>query len=479
MTSKAKKTLIGQHNTNDDKAKKNGKFFYMLLGAGALILATIIGLVIWFYSSHALPNVAVGRTNVSQDNIDEVKKAIQDQSTFYVTFSTDSKQNKVPSNDIGLTVDIDATAKNAMQARRDGDFWQNIQLWQTKTVPLVFVNDPGMLKKYIQENFPEVFVDAVDAQLAFNEESNSYDIIPGTNGSGFDLKKFEAMLPDLALNPRDVSLAVSISPVEPLIQASKLESVKADVNERINLPIKFILNDRTVYQLTQSDIANWTHFIPDVVNGTYTIEFDKAGMEQFVANTLSPMVTVTPIDRKVVVDKDTGAQTVISAGRTGYTIQDADVITNNIMDALAQKKPLDQTISVGEAPFKTVTMSGSSKWIEVDLSRQTVTLYIGDQAIQTFVVSTGKAATPTAIGEGAISAKYPLQTMTGTINGEYYYVPNIKWVSYFYGSEAFHGTYWHHNFGTPMSHGCVNMTEDDAKVLYDFAPIGTKVVVHQ
>jgi lipoprotein-anchoring transpeptidase ErfK/SrfK len=105
-------------------------------------------------------------------------------------------------------------------------------------------------------------------------------------------------------------------------------------------------------------------------------------------------------------------------------------------------------------------------------------MYLDNTVVAQYLISSGKAATPTAIAEGRIYAKYPVQTMTGTINGEYYYVPNIKWVSYFYGGEAFHGTYWHDNFGHPMSHGCINMTEADAKVLYDFAPIGTKVIVH-
>jgi hypothetical protein len=42
-------------------------------------------------------------------------------------------------------------------------------------------------------------------------------------------------------------------------------------------------------------------------------------------------------------------------------------------------------------------------------------------------------------------------------------------VQYFYEDYGFHGTYWHNNFGHPMSHGCVNMTNADAKWLFDWA----------
>jgi lipoprotein-anchoring transpeptidase ErfK/SrfK len=53
--------------------------------------------------------------------------------------------------------------------------------------------------------------------------------------------------------------------------------------------------------------------------------------------------------------------------------------------------------------------------------------------------------------------------------GNYYNLPNVQWVQYFYADYGFHGTYWHNNFGNPMSHGCVNMTNADAKWLFDWA----------
>ena len=73
-----------------------------------------------------------------------------------------------------------------------------------------------------------------------------------------------------------------------------------------------------------------------------------------------------------------------------------------------------------------------------------------------------------------------------------YELPGVPWVSFFVFETgvAFHGTYWHYNFGRRMSHGCVNMTMEDAKWLYRWAlPIseffewehrglGTQVVVY-
>ena len=59
--------------------------------------------------------------------------------------------------------------------------------------------------------------------------------------------------------------------------------------------------------------------------------------------------------------------------------------------------------------------------------------------------------------------------MYGGTGSMYYNLPGVKWVQYFFEDYGFHGTYWHSNFGQPMSHGCVNMTDSDAKWLFDWA----------
>lgn len=113
------------------------------------------------------------------------------------------------------------------------------------------------------------------------------------------------------------------------------------------------------------------------------------------------------------------------------------------------------------------------KRIELDLSEQRLAAYEGDTEVLSAPVSTGIARYPTPPGEYKIIRKVRSQVMTGPG----YYLPNVEWVSYFLAGYAVHGTYWHSNFGQPMSHGCVNMTNDDAKWIYSWAPKGTPVIV--
>lgn len=122
----------------------------------------------------------------------------------------------------------------------------------------------------------------------------------------------------------------------------------------------------------------------------------------------------------------------------------------------------------------------ADKWIDVNVTTQTITAYEGSTPVKSVVVSTGVARTPTVLGTFKIYRKIPSQTMSGgsQATGDYYYLPNVTDVMYFYQGYALHGTYWHNNFGRPMSHGCVNLTLADAKWFYEWATVGTVVVSH-
>ena len=118
--------------------------------------------------------------------------------------------------------------------------------------------------------------------------------------------------------------------------------------------------------------------------------------------------------------------------------------------------------------------TGGERWIDVNLSQQMVYAYEGNTVVNSFLVSTGTWQYPTVTGQYHIYVKYRYTDMTGPG----YYLPNVPYTMYFYEGYGLHGTYWHHNFGTPMSHGCVNLATPDAEWLYNWASVGTLVNVH-
>jgi lipoprotein-anchoring transpeptidase ErfK/SrfK len=115
----------------------------------------------------------------------------------------------------------------------------------------------------------------------------------------------------------------------------------------------------------------------------------------------------------------------------------------------------------------------TGRWIEVVLSSQRTIAWQGDRQARAMVVSTGISRYPTPPGRFRVYAKYPSVTMSGPG----YHLPGVPDTMFFHRGYAIHGTYWHENFGQPMSHGCVNLTKADAAWLYQWAPLGTPVVV--
>jgi lipoprotein-anchoring transpeptidase ErfK/SrfK len=111
------------------------------------------------------------------------------------------------------------------------------------------------------------------------------------------------------------------------------------------------------------------------------------------------------------------------------------------------------------------------KWIDINLTQQTLTAYQGETAVRTFVVSTGGTGHETVTGSFRVWAKVARQDMSGGSRaaGNYYYVPNVPWVQYFYADYSIHGADWHNDFGWPVSHGCVNMRVDEAHWLFEWA----------
>lgn len=121
--------------------------------------------------------------------------------------------------------------------------------------------------------------------------------------------------------------------------------------------------------------------------------------------------------------------------------------------------------------------SNLPKRIEVDLANQRVYAYEGDRRVYNFLISSGKWGR-TPAGTFTIWTKLRYTRMSGgnSALGTYYNLPNVPYVMFFSGGNvsrsagySLHGTYWHSNFGHPMSHGCINMKTDEAGLLYYWA----------
>jgi lipoprotein-anchoring transpeptidase ErfK/SrfK len=111
------------------------------------------------------------------------------------------------------------------------------------------------------------------------------------------------------------------------------------------------------------------------------------------------------------------------------------------------------------------------KRIVVNLTNQWVQCFEGQQAVFTTKVSTGRrfenAWYVTPEGEYVTFRKRPSRHMAAGNLASGYDLPGVPWVAYITKEGiAFHGTFWHNDFGIPRSHGCINMTPEASNWLY-------------
>lgn len=124
----------------------------------------------------------------------------------------------------------------------------------------------------------------------------------------------------------------------------------------------------------------------------------------------------------------------------------------------------------------------STKTIVVNRTKQTLTAYDGGTVFLDIPISTGLELTPTPRGTFTIYKKTPSRYMQGPLpnlpGNQYYDLPGVPWNLYFtHEGAVIHGAYWHDSFGKPYSHGCVNLSSKNASTLYQWADLGTKVIV--
>jgi lipoprotein-anchoring transpeptidase ErfK/SrfK len=180
--------------------------------------------------------------------------------------------------------------------------------------------------------------------------------------------------------------------------------------------------------------------------------------------TATPTITPTSTPTLTPTPTDTLTPTPTSTKKPTRTPTNTPEPAPSGLIALGQKFP---GLPAGVGP--------DEKWVDVNLSLQTAYAYQGSTLVSSFVVSTGTWLHPTVTGTFNVYLIYRYADMAGPG----YYLPDVPYVMYFYGSYGLHGTYWHNNFGTPMSHGCINFTIPDAGWLYNnWIVYGSVVNIH-
>lgn len=227
-------------------------------------------------------------------------------------------------------------------------------------------------------------------------------------------------------------------------------------------------------------IRGWLQITASKDKSEYYVRI-KAGTIAASLKQLSDQFVSPPVNQ-VTVNED-GVSRVVVAGQNGTGLTNpsglktqADQVAKTVMDG----KGLRFSTPLQTAPFQSVTPAAFGKLLVASVSAKKMWAFENGQQVNSWLASAGAPATPTPFGEFHIYAKFTVQDMRGTYPKPYFQ-PHVHWVSYFHEGSAVHGVYWHPRwwFGAiNSSHGCIGLPEDEAQWIFNWAPIGTTVIVH-
>lgn len=239
-------------------------------------------------------------------------------------------------------------------------------------------------------------------------------------------------------------------------------------------PIAWLIPVAVVLILALAAWIGWP-----VVNNLLTHNAASRPVAALFKPSLTPTHTLTATATATPTATATSTQTPTATFTATFTPTATHTVTRTATKVPTSKPTqtrLPATSTPGIAPVGKIPegIQPDEHWIDVNISKQRAYAYQGSQLVRSFVVSTGISAYPTVTGTYRIYVKYRYAPMSGVG----WYLPNVPYVMYFYKGYGLHGTYWHNNFGTPMSHGCINFTIADAAWVYDFTKVGTVVHLH-
>lgn len=381
---------------------------------------------------------------------------------------------EVSAADLGASVDARALAEAAFAAH---PAWNPTQ-WFAPAADAPVTVDLDAATAALRVAVPSLYVEPVDATISFDPANASYVVTPAVDGEGVDVASVEAALAEaFAAGDTSVELVATTAPVAPEGPTYVADATVAILNRMLDTAGFYIGAERTV-PVDRAMLASWMTVAP-AERGTFEISADPSAIQPFVDG-LPAAVYRAPVDSTTIVNSAGRVLSTPTEGVVGRSLDSTDGIANAFADQLAAGNAV-YALPVTEVPFNTTSLA---RLLEVDLSEQRLYVKENGAVVDSWLISSGTGITPTFTGHYTINSKATVQTMNGydrdaqgNIIGTYS-TPNVKWPMYFNGGQAFHGVYWHNNFGTRMSHGCVGMPEWRAQWIYNWAPYGTDVWIH-
>jgi len=446
----------------------------VLLASGGAIIVLITA---WVFCGIFLPKTTIGSQTV-RSNISDIalKRLIETESNAYkLTLAyPDGKTRQFTLKDQGLTID---SAKTLQHAAKRKQFSNRVTWWKHTNVQAIVKPDTPAFNSFITANATVIAQPSQDAALSIKD--GKINITDAVTGKQYGLANPQKTMTRAASTLSAQTLRLKTLAVNPALTATALQPYKTSLEKTLSQTVTFTMGTKTI-TATPVDIANWLEITPHPDTKKVDITVNSGKVQEYI-NKLTRN-DIRPPRAQVMIKEADGNERILVPGVSGVDVINKSDAAASVANSLLKNNGVSAQLTIRNEAFKTISSSMYDKWIEVDLTHKRMYAYERDQLVNTQLVSAGAPSTPTVTGQYAIYSKFPQQDMRGrNVDGSNYFQPHVRWVSYFYKDYAIHGNYWRplNYFGNiNSSHGCVGIVDNDASWIYNWAPIGTPVIVH-
>jgi lipoprotein-anchoring transpeptidase ErfK/SrfK len=451
-----------------------------------LIVIGLIGLgayrVIQINSGKILPKVTIAGLKVGGKTPDEAKSMVKAYITKIngegpvITYENQTMNSKIA--DMGVTFNPDQAVADAYNFGRSGNWKTKVSdnskmIFKRKNIILTPKIDEAKFDAYLGQIATTVEVAPVNAGIVITDGNIS--TTPPKNGRGIDKKLLKSDLTtminkDALLNSK-VNLSIATL-VPDVLENGTVQAQETAKQYMLSAPI-VVTYDGNNYTADKAMVGSWIDFTPNANVLVTSVSDDKLGSW---VSTINKKIAIKEVDKEVM----DGTGQVLNEGQDGLGV-DTKRLSADIKARVMSKKTGNAIgVATYSIPKGEVTINPHAQpcrfeghYIDVNLSEQTLYAFDGCNLVNQFLVSTGKTG-PTPTGTFHVYSKQRVTCMSGPG----YNLCNVEWVSWFSGDYSIHGTYWHNNFGHPMSHGCVNASNGNAEWIYNWDEVGTPVYIH-
>lgn len=468
-----------------------GHFSYkkiIIAGISIGVLSAIVISGILFsshYSDKFYPNLSIEGVKVSGQTTDQIKPILEEkvESLLNTTISIkidDKNTENFTYKDLGATYNIDTVMNETWQIGHQKSFKSQINTLKTvfkrQNFALTPTLDNAKFKKNIEDLATRFNQPAKNATLQV--DNGKISLIPAQDGKLLVIIDLGNELNEIILK-RAQNASAKFEVAKPQISDTDVNEAKEQAENWLSQPIILVFEDSN-YSAGINEISKWIKFTEN--GNKLKAELDTNKITEFIDN-LATKINSSPKNK--VIDGASGQ--VIDEGKDGKSLEKESTV-NAIVEILNKNLAREISLDVKAIPKSEKTVYADytlgqypNKYIEVDLGHQKLYQIEGNTLINTYTVSSGKYSMPTPTGTFSILEKNP-KAFSAT------YQVYMPWWMAFIGSK--YGLHalpeWPNgaregesHLGTPVSHGCVRLGDDAAKALYDWAEIGTPLVVHQ